>query len=220
MKVVGFVPSKLNSQRLPRKNIRELGGMPLINYVLRTLSAVSEIDDIVVYASDDAVMAAVEDPGSCRYVQRPIELDGDDATVQDFVGWFLRDVECDVVVLLHATSPFLSVETVSECTRAVVSGRHESAFAAEEIRRFAWFGGKPLNYRLDRPTPRTQDLAPVVVEQSGLYVFTRELFERTGRRIAENPFIKVVDATEGHDIDTPEEFALAELIVGARGPSH
>jgi CMP-N-acetylneuraminic acid synthetase len=97
---------------------------------------------------------------------------------------------------------------------AVLSRGFDSAFAALEIRRFAWFRGSPLNYRLDQPTPRTQELLPVVVEQSGLYVFTRALFETTGRRIARRPFVHVVDAFEGHDIDTEDEFKLAELILG------
>lgn len=216
-RVAGFVPSKLNSSRLPAKNIRPLGGVPLLNYALRTLSAVAEVDDIVVYASDDAVMASVEGGSSSRYVQRPVALDSDAATVQDFVGGFLTDVECDVVVLLHATSPFISARTVAECTRAVLSGSHDSAFAAQEIRRFAWFGGTPLNYSLSLPTPRTQDLEPVLVEQSGLYVFTRDLFQRTARRIGSRPFIKVVDSVEGHDIDSPEEFEFAELLLASAG---
>jgi CMP-N-acetylneuraminic acid synthetase len=217
MTVVGFVPSKLNSQRLPQKNIRELGGTPLINHVLRTLEAVEAVDEVIVYASDDAVMASVEPDTGARFVPRPAALDTDAATVQDFVGGFLRDVEADVVVLLHATSPFISVETVSRCIDEVVSGRHESAFAALEIQRFAWFEGRPLNYSLDRPTPRTQDLAPVLVEQSGLYVFTRDLFERTGRRIADDPYICVIGAEEGHDIDTLDEFEMAERLIEARG---
>lgn len=216
-RVVGLVPSKLNSKRLPQKNVRALGGVPLINYALRTLTALTEIDEVVVYASDDQVMAAVAEPAACSFVRRPIELDRDDATVQDFINGFLHDVECDVVVLLHATSPFMSVDTVRDCTHAVISGEFESAFAAQEIRRFAWFRGVPLNYSLDSPTPRTQDLEPVLVEQSGLYVFTRTLFERTGRRIAERPFVKVVSEIEGHDIDTAEELALAELLVSALG---
>jgi CMP-N-acetylneuraminic acid synthetase len=98
----------------------------------------------------------------------------------------------------------------------VTSGRHESAFAALEFQRFAWFRGAPLNYALDQPTPRTQDLEPVLVEQSGLYVFTSDLFRRTKRRIADHPYIHVVDAAEGHDIDTAEEFELAELLLAAR----
>jgi CMP-N-acetylneuraminic acid synthetase len=212
MKVVGFVPCKLNSARLPRKNVRPLGGRPLVNYVLGTLTQAS-VDETVVYASSPEVTDYVEPQIQYRYVERPESLDSDEATVQDFVGGFLRDVPCDVIVLLHITSPFISVQTVDTCVKAVTSGHHESAFAALDIQRFAWFRGEPLNYRLDRPTPRTQDLEPVLVEQSGLYVFTRELFERTGRRIADRPYIHSVDAREGHDIDTAEDFNLAEVLI-------
>lgn len=216
MRVVGFVPSKLNSQRLPRKNVLPLGGTPLVNHVLRALAAVPRIDDIVVFASDDEVMGYVEPGLPCRFVRRDAWLDGDDALVQDFVGAFLAAVPCDVVVLAHITSPFLRAETIADCVDAVVEHGHDSAFAALELRRFAWFRGRPLNYSLEQPTPRTQDLEPVLVEQSGLYVFTRALFERTSRRVGDQPYVKVVDAFEGHDIDTAEELALAEALLLAR----
>lgn len=212
MKVVAFVPSKLNSQRLLRKNVKPLGGRPLVNYVLATLAR-SRVDESIVYASSDEIIPFIEPALPFRYVPRPGWLDEDRAKVQDFVGAFLADVPCDVVVLLHITSPFISAATVDACIEAVTSGRHESSFAALEFRRFAWFRGEPLNYALDQPTPRTQDLEPVLVEQSGLYVFTRELFERTGRRIADDPYIHIVDQFEGHDIDTAEEFAIAEAML-------
>lgn len=212
MKVVGFVPSKLNSQRLPRKNVKLLGGRPMINYVLESLSRAG-VDETIIYASSDEIAQYIEPELPFRLVMRPSWLDEDSAKVQDFVNCFLIDVLCDVVVLLHVTSPFISVATIKACIDAVVSGRYESSFAALEFQRFAWFGGKPLNYTLDQPTPRTQDLDPVLIEQSGLYVFTRDLFERTGRRIADDPYVHVVGQIEGHDIDTPEEFALAEMMV-------
>lgn len=212
MKVVGFVPSKLNSQRLPRKNVLQLGGVPLVNYPIAALAGAG-VDDVVLYAADPEVVDYIDDANPYRYVQRPEWLDTDEAKVQDFVGSFLRDVACDVVVLLHITSPFIGAATIRACVEAVTSGRHESAFAALEVHRFAWFEGRPLNYSLAGPTPRTQDLEPVLVEQSGLYVFTRELFERTQRRVADDPYIHVVDAIEGHDIDDPTEFAIAEALL-------
>jgi CMP-N-acetylneuraminic acid synthetase len=215
-RIVGFVPSKLNSQRLPRKNVRELGGVPLINYALRTLHAARYVSETVVYASNDEVMRYVVSDVDCRFVRRADALDRHDALVQDFVGAFIEDVDPDVVVLLHATSPFIRALTVDTCIDAVRSGRHSSAFAAIEARRFTWFDGAPLNYRLDQPTPRTQDLAPVLMEQSGLYVFTRELFESTGARVGPDPYIQLVDAVEGHDIDTEVEFDVAEALLSLR----
>jgi len=216
MRVVGFVPSKLTSQRLPRKNVRRLGGVPLISRVLRTLSRVPDVHETIVYASDDKVMGYVAPDLDCRFVKRPAWLDEDTAMVEDFVGCFLEAIPSDVVALLHATSPFISPTTVSACVQAVASGEYESAFAAQELRRFAWFDGRPLNYALDKPTPRTQDLPPVLVEQSGLYVFTRDLFNRTRCRIADAPYIHLVDDFEGHDIDTNEDFELAEAMLLAR----
>lgn len=56
-------------------------------------------------------------------------------------------------------------------------------------------------------------MEPIVFEQSGLYVFRREVFVTQAQRISSNPFIKLVNAFEGHDIDTLEDFQLAELIL-------
>ena len=216
MRVVGLVPSKLNSRRLERKNVRPLGGTPLVNHVLRTLSDVDEVDEIVVFASSGEIMTFVDATIECVFVERPEHLDDDAAAIEDVIEEFLTRVSGDVVVLLHITSPFISTSTVRACIDSVTSGRFQSAFAALEMARFAWFGGAPLNYDPSLPTPRTQDLEPVLVEQSGLYVFTRELFETTRRRVAERPYIHVVDPIEGHDIDTETELELAEAIAQAR----
>ena len=55
MKVVAFIPIKLNSQRLPNKNILPLDGKPLCWHVCQTLLEVDGIDDVYVYCSDDSV---------------------------------------------------------------------------------------------------------------------------------------------------------------------
>jgi CMP-N-acetylneuraminic acid synthetase len=216
MRVVGFIPSKLNSERLPRKNILPLRGVPLVNYVLRTLNNVTAIDECIVFASEPSIITYIEKGIRYSFLERPASLDTQDAKLQDFLGAFIDRVMADIIVLHHITSPFLSPETVSECIENVVSGRYDSAFTALEAKRYAWFNGKPLNYSLDMPTPRTQDLQPVMFEQSGLYVFRREIFETAGKRIAPDPYIKIVDEFEGHDIDTPEDFRLAELILDAK----
>ena len=149
-----------------------------------------------------------------KYVERPQYLDSQEAKIQDIIREFLKkDSTADIIVLFHFTAPFLRPETVNECVEAVKSGRYSSAFTAYEIQKFCWFRGKPLNYSLKRDTPRTQDIDSVIIEQSGLYVFKREVFEKTGQRISAKPYIKFVDHFEGHDIDTPDDFRIAELIV-------
>lgn len=219
MRIAGFVPSKLNSERLPGKNIKPLAGVPLVNYCLRTLNAVKDIDETVIFASEPSISAHIEKTVSYCFLKRPEYLDTQQARVQDFVLEFLKADPADIVVLLHITSPFIRPRTVADCLEKVRSGGYDSAFAAVAMRKFCWFKGRPLNYALDKPTPRTQDLEPVIVEQSGLYVFKRELFLRCGQRTSQRSFIRLIDEYEAHDIDTPEDFQLAELIAAKQAGS-
>ncbi|MBI5888769.1 MAG: acylneuraminate cytidylyltransferase family protein [Deltaproteobacteria bacterium] len=213
MRTVGFIPSKLNSERVPLKNIKDLGGIPLINYTVCTLNKVAAVDEIVIFASEPSICDYVQHGLKYKFIQRPACLDTQEATIQDIIREFLKRDSADTVVLMHCTSPFLKSATIADCVEKVNSGRYESAFTANEIKKFCWFKGNPLNYSLSKPTPRTQDIAPVIVEQSSLYVFKREVFEKTGQRISDRPYVKAIDHFEGHDIDTPEDFRVAELIV-------
>ena len=81
------------------------------------------------------------------------------------------------------------------------------------IQTFAWYGGKPLNYS---PTsiPRTQTIEPVYVETSAFYIFKHDMWAQHHRRVGDNPYMAIVGPVEGVDIDYPEDFELAEMMIG------
>ena len=142
-------------------------------------------------------------------------LDSDTTLGKDIYNAFTREVEADIYMLAHATSPFIRRATIEEALRKVHSGEADSAFSAERVQTFAWFEGKPLNYSLDN-IPRTQTIEPVYVETSAFFIFSREMWCEHGRRIGNKPHIAVVDHIEGLDIDYPEDFQMAELILSIR----
>ena len=212
MKVTALVPSKLNSQRLPTKNIRMLGGRPLVNYILDILNRTDSVEEVYLYASDDSICKWIEPGIEYRYLQRDSDLDSHSTSMLDVIEAFLGEVETDIIVQAHITTPFLRPETVDTCVRRVVEDGHTSAMTAEALQTFAWYQGKPLNYEIQGQIPRTQDIEPVLIE-SGLFAFTRTMFERMRRRIGVNPAIEVVDSVEGMDIDTLEDLNLAEHLL-------
>jgi len=215
MKIVALVPSRINIKKKPPRDIRELGGVPLVNYTMKALNGIHSIDDIFIFASEPTVTSYVGKGLKYRYLKRPANLDEDDATIQEIISEFLSQIDAEIVVLWHITSPFLRAETIRECIEKVASGEHDSAFTAFKVNKFCWYDGQPLNYGLGGPTPRTKDLKPVIIEQSALYVFTKEVFLIDGRRIGKAPYIKFIDHLEGHDINTEDDFAIAEMIVRA-----
>lgn len=208
MKIVALVPSRLNSERIPEKNIQKLGALPLVNYCLFSLSKVPEIDDVILYASDNEIEKSILLKTSYKFIKRPKYLD--DGNIQDILKEFFKQVEADIIVLHHITSPFIKPETTSECIDKVVSKKYDSAFTALKIQEFCWYKDKPLNYKLE--IPKTQNLEPILVE-TGLYIFTRKVFEKTGKRIGYYPYIKEVTNVEAIDIDTEQDFHFAKLVL-------
>jgi len=212
MKVVAFVPMKLQSERVPKKNLKILGGKPLYSYILETLARVPSIDEIYVYCSDDSIADKLPDP--VRFLQRDKALDEPETLGEDIYNSFINEVDADVYILAHTTSPFIRSETISLALDQVLNYGYDSAFPAQEVKNFVWFDGKPLNYSLDS-IPRTQDLSPVFVETSGFFIFNKNIWCELGQRIGNNPYMCPVDYIEGIDIDEPEDFRHAELLVDA-----
>ena len=93
------------------------------------------------------------------------------------------------------------------------TGEYDSAFCAVKIQDFLWKDGEPLNFDAAN-IPRSQDLEPIYRETSGVYVFTKEVFRMLHRRIGVRPYVKEVTYKEAVDINNPEDFALAEALVG------
>ena len=212
MKRVAFVPIRLNSQRVEGKNLRMLGGQPLMTYLLSSLAAAKNIDEVYVYCSDSTISDYL--PEGVKFLKRDERLDSNTTLGAEIYDAFTAEVDADIYILAHATSPFIRTATIEDAVARVESGEYDSAFSAARVQTFAWWEGKPLNYSLEH-VPRTQDLEPVYVETSAFFIFQRDVWRTLHRRIGERPYTAVTDRIESMDIDNPDDFLLAEAIVAA-----
>lgn len=209
MKVAAFATIKLNSQRVPHKNIQPIGSKPLCWHILNTALQVEGIDDVYVYCSDSTVQKYI--PKEVRFIQREAWLDGDEIKAKDTYTAFLNDVDADVYMAMCTTSPFTQKETMENALNKVLYEGYDSAFTAKKMQTFTWYQGRPINYDLN-DIPRTQDMEPVFVETSAFFIFKRELWMEHGRRIGFQPYIQEVGEIESVDIDTPEDLKFAQII--------
>lgn len=210
MKVIAFVPIRLNSKRVVGKNILELGGKPLLAYIFETLLRVKRIDEVYAFCSSDSILPML--PEGVRFLRRAESLDSDTTLGREIYEAFVSSIKADVYVLAHTTSPFIKEQTIEHAVQMVTSGGHDSSFSALKFQTFSWFKGEPLNYSLHF-VPRTQDIEPVFIETSSFYIFKRELWQDSQRRIGDKPYLQIVDQIEGLDIDHPEDFEVARAFI-------
>jgi len=208
MKVVLLIPIKLNNQRLPGKNLMLLNGKPLCQYLFDTVKDIEEVDEKYVYCSSEDIIPYM--PEGIIYKKRDASLDRNETKGLEIIDSFVNEVDADIYILAHATQPFTKASSIIEAVEKVKSGEYDSAFSTSTIQTYCWYQGKPLNYDM-QDIARTQDLEPVYVETSGFFIFTREVFKQYHQRIGKKPYMCVVDTFEAIDIDTPMDFAYAEV---------
>lgn len=210
MKTVALIPIKLGSKRVPGKNIKPFfDGTPLMHFIQKACLESAQIDEIYIFCSDEAVKDYIL-PG-VKFLKRPEFLDGDDKNANDIIREFMKQVDADIYVNTHTTSPFAKTSTIDTCIEKVAFGEYDSAFCAEKLRTFMWQEGKPINFDPDN-FPQTQDLPLIYGETCIAYVFKRETFKKYNRRLGVNPYVCEVGKIEAMDIDYPEDFDICNAI--------
>ena len=207
-RVVAFVPIKLQSQRLPGKNLKLLGPLPLLRYVFEMLVEIDLIDDVYAFCSDDSIIDLL--PKKVKFLKREESLDSDETLGSEIYDSFVSKIDSDYYLLAHSTSPFIEADTIRDALTKVMSGDFDSAFTAQKIKNFVWYQEKPLNYSLDF-VPRTQDIEPIYVECSAFFIFKKEGWTDYQRRIGDLPYMVLLSGRESVDIDDQEDFLLAQF---------
>jgi CMP-N-acetylneuraminic acid synthetase len=219
--LAALVPMRHNSERIPFKNTRALGGRPLYHHIVGTLLACPYVDVIVINTDSTIIGPDIVEsfPGErIRVLPRPAHLLGGDVPMTRILLHDVQTVHSDYYLQTHSTNPLLTTATVTQAIERFFSaiGHHDTLFAVTPLRVRLWTGdGKAVNHD-PAVLLRTQDLPPVFEENSNLYIFDRETLERTGRRIGERPMPFSVDREEAWDIDELLDFEVAEFLYARR----
>ena len=208
MKIVSFVPIKLNSERLPNKMLLPLGDKLLCQHIFDKLLEVQKTIDMDIYCfcSDKKIKEYL--PKNILFLKRDISLDSNETKGLDIYKSFSEKINADIYGLFHATSPFIKPENIIIGFNKIIKENYDSSFSVSKIQTFIWYDNKPLNYSLDNVV-RTQDIQPILYETSAFYIFQSDILNKYNRRIGENPFIVETDNIEAIDIDEQKDYELA-----------
>ncbi|MEY2848516.1 MAG: hypothetical protein RI885_1181 [Actinomycetota bacterium] len=217
--VVAIIPARGGSKGVPRKNLRDVGGVPL---VVRAIGAAlcTQLVDRVVVSTDDAEIERVSAAEGADVVRRPAELSGDNATSESALLHALDQIEgrVDVLVFLQATSPFVRPADLDAAIETVRAGRHDTVFSAVPSHGFLWRrgdvagdGARAVNHDAT-VRQRRQDREPEFLETGAFYVMDAAGFRRSRFRFFGSIGIAEVHESTALEIDTEADLDLARAI--------
>lgn len=227
MTVIAIVPARGGSKGVPRKNIKKIAGKPLLQYTLEAVYDCPEIDKAYVNTEDDEIRRIAEDLGAATQ-QRPEEFWHDNSVqeVDRLLQWSTNDLESKgvfptVIVLLYPTAPLRKASSISECIDLVVNQGFDSALTLKEDRSYLWrkidnLSVEPTNYDPKSRGPNQLEGWNQWVENKAVYAFKRDLLMTTGCRLGGRIGCVEMSKYESVDIDTIDDFMLAERIITSR----
>lgn len=213
-KFTALLPMKGHSERVPGKNLRLCAGKPLCSYVLTTLSAVENIDEILVNTDSEQIATFCKSFPKVTIVDRPRNLLGDYVSMNKIIAHDLSIARNEWILQTHSTNPLLKAKTIRAGMAQLEDGNLDSIFSVTRHQaRFFTSNMEPINHDPSK-LERTQDLEPVYEENSNLYLFSKSGFTLASeKRIGQNPGFVEMEQLEAIDIDEEKDFKLAELCI-------
>jgi len=229
MKILGFIPARAGSKRIPLKNIKSLIGKPLIAYTIEAAKRSKYINRIVVSTDSEEIASVAKQYGAEVPFLRPESISQNDSTEMQFfehaLDWFTEneDYEPDLIVLLYPTTPFRKTESIDEAIEEIL--KHPEADSLRSVKLCSehpykmwiiedgylksFIKGGDLNIH----TLSYHLLPTVYVQNASIYITKPSTIKNkkspTGDKII--PF--VMNEIESIDINTPLDFKFAEMLM-------
>jgi N-acylneuraminate cytidylyltransferase len=213
--VTALIFMKHVSERVPRKNMRDFCGKPLFFWIIEALQKSKYISKIIINTDSDEIAESAKNNFDVIIHKRPdylLTITSNEAN--QIMEYDLSVDDSAFYLQTHSTNPILKTETIDAAIKSFFQGaNHDSLMSVTAMKkRFYWPDGSAVNHDPEKLI-KTQELPPILEENSCIYMFTRDNFEKQKNRIGKKPLLFPIDALEAWDIDEESDFTIAESIM-------
>ena len=221
MNILVVIPARGGSKGIPRKNLRLLGGKPLIYYSIHTVLKLKYNTDVYVSSEDDDILNISMQFGAKTH-KRDISI-ADDRTTLDPVVYscyaFAKKCEgkeYDLVITMQATSPLLKIHSLEQAIKKMIDNRDlETVIAAKNNTHLSWRKENNKYFPNYKKRVNRQELTPEFTE-TGAFFITRKDILSSSNRIGNNVDLHILSHGEEIDIDTYEDWNLCEYYLNRK----
>ena len=217
---LAIIPARGGSKRLPRKNVLDLNGKPLIVWSINAAKKSQYIDEIIV-TSDDEEILKIAHSNNIKTIKRPDELASDTTTTFDAIKHTIENTEhYDFIILLQPTSPLRNEKHIDESLEYLISKSADAIVSVCKTEHSPlWCNTLPDDRSMnnfinkDIKNSRSQNLQPYYRLNGALYICkTEKLLQNESFMVNDKIFAYLMDKSLSVDVDDDIDFALAEIL--------
>jgi CMP-N,N'-diacetyllegionaminic acid synthase len=227
MNIVAIIHARGGSKRIPLKNIKPLGGKPLVAFMIQSALQAKTINRVIVSTDHPEITKIAKAYGAEVPFVRPKELAEDVASelvTQHAVNYLEKEENypVDIAVTIQPTTPFCLPEDIDGCVQELISSGADSVISVHEIsERPEWmyyidksgYAHNFLNKKIEGDIGISQTLPKLYVPNGGIYATRRDVLFTQNVIIAEKNRLWVMSRERSADIDEPIDFLYAEFLV-------
>lgn len=230
MRVLGLIPARGGSRGVPRKNVRSLGGKPLIGYTIEAAREARRIDRVIVSTEDAEIASVARALGAEVPFERPSELARDETPMLPVIAHAIDAMARsgwapDAVCLLQPTYPFRSAPEIDACIEKLETTRADCVISVHRVPHnfnphWVYLQNPDGSLRIStgeaEPIPRRQELPPAFHRSGSVYVFRAKGVSERESIYGEHVIGHETSVESSCNIDTLDDWAEAEALIARR----
>jgi len=219
--VLAIIPARGGSKGLPGKNIKSVGGKPLIAWTIEAALASKFIDRVVLSSDDEAIINTAKQYGCEAPFVRPKELAQDDSPAIDTVLHALQQLpQYDITVLLQPTCPLRSAEDIDNALSIMFSKNAKSCVSVTTPEKSPYWmytvnSFNRMNPLLDKKlaAKQRQELPPVYVLNGAIYAIYSDVLLNTRSFVPDGTVPFMMDKEHSVDVDYQLDLDFVEFLL-------
>jgi len=216
-RMIAFIPARSGSKSIPKKNIKNFNGKPLIHWVINAALNCDLIDHVYVSTDGDEIAEKVKliSNKKLSVVKRSDKTSTDTASTESAMFEFAKDHEFDNIILIQPTSPLLNNIDLESAINKYNIYNADSLLSVVRQKRFIWKESKnyikPVNYD-PQSRPLRQDFEGFYIENGAFYITSRKALYDSNSRISGNVIFYEMHENTYFEIDDPSDWIIAESL--------
>lgn len=220
-KPICIIPARGGSKRIPRKNIAQFNGKPLIAWSIETALKSDLFSQVIVSTEDEEIANTARTFGAKTPFIRDASIADDHTTTADVLLDALdRLTPAETACCLYPTAPMVTAEDLIAANEKLISENADAVISVTDydfhpLRAFETTGNNTLKFKWpENALTRSQDLPELTHDAGAFYFFNVNAFREQRALVMQNTLAIQLPRSRAVDIDTPEDFEIAELLHG------